>query len=201
MFLSKVMLFGKFNRNLYEIHRALWQMFPKDADAERDFLFRIERPGYRQSEILMQSIRQPTSQKTNIKLIATRNYDLSLKDEQRLRFLLVANPVKKINDEKGRENTKGEIKKCRVPLFAEAQQRLWIERKLEHNAQLEALVITSNPPFYFRKTGVTKAGKIQPVSFQGTLKVKKPNVLKEMIAKGIGPAKAFGCGLMSVARA
>jgi len=45
------------------------------------------------------------------------------------------------------------------------------------------------------------AGKIQSVGFQGILQVAKPTILKEIIINGIGPAKAFGCGLLSLAKA
>jgi CRISPR system Cascade subunit CasE len=40
-------------------------------------------------------------------------------------------------------------------------------------------------------------GKIQPVDLQ----VKDPARLNELLIAGIGPAKAFGCGLLSLARA
>jgi len=44
------------------------------------------------------------------------------------------------------------------------------------------------------------AGKIQPVRFQGILQVVNPGALQETTIKGIGPAKSFGCGLLSLAR-
>ncbi|MBC8466883.1 MAG: type I-E CRISPR-associated protein Cas6/Cse3/CasE [Deltaproteobacteria bacterium] len=201
MYLSKVMITGKACRNPYEIHRALWRMFPEDANANRDFLFRVESSGRQQAELLMQSIRQPVTQIPNVRLLATRDYPLELRVGQRVRFLLIANPVKTINDEKGRKNSKGEVKKCRVPLVDEAEQRLWMERKLDGSAQLEALIIDPRLPLYFRKSKANMAGKIQPVSFQGILQIEKPAILKEMIVNGIGPAKSFGCGLLSLARA
>jgi len=39
------------------------------------------------------------------------------------------------------------------------------------------------------------------VTYRGRLKVKDPAKLKELLVNGIGPAKAFGFGLLSVARA
>jgi len=55
-------------------------------------------------------------------------------------------------------------------------------------------------PLRFRKGKEDRAGKIQPVSFQGVLNVKNPAILSELIQNGIGPAKAFGCGLISLTR-
>jgi CRISPR system Cascade subunit CasE len=35
-------------------------------------------------------------------------------------------------------------------------------------------------------------------TFQGVIEVQQPEKLAELLRKGIGPAKAFGCGLMLV---
>jgi CRISPR system Cascade subunit CasE len=123
-----------------------------------------------------------------------------LQEGQRLRFFLVANPIKMINDEGGRKNTSGEPKKCRVPLVKEEDQRAWIERKFQDVAQLENLAIDPVFPLRFRKSKEDRAGKIQQVSYQGSLSVQDPEVMMTLIKTGIGPAKAFGCGLLSLAR-
>jgi hypothetical protein len=39
-----------------------------------------------------------------------------------------------------------------------------------------------------------------PVSFQGILSIEKPTEMISLMQTGIGPAKAFGCGLLSLAR-
>lgn len=202
MYLSKVMVHGSICRNPYEIHRALWKLFPEDADAKRDYLFRVERPGQQLAEVLMQSSREPVDQNvTETRLVACRDYPLKLDAGQRLRFLLLANPVKTINDESGRVNAKGEVKKCRVPLIHEEEWQTWLERKLTGCADLKSLMVEKRLPLNFRKTKEKRVGKIQPVSFQGVLTVQNPSAFRELIATGIGPAKAFGCGLLSLARA
>jgi CRISPR system Cascade subunit CasE len=201
MYLSKVMIHGSICRNPYEIHRALWQLFPGDADAERDYLFRVERSGQQQAEVLMQSYREPVEQNApGTSLTACRNYPLNLKVGQRVRFLLLANPVKTINDQNGRLNAKGEVKKCRVPLIHEEEWRIWLERKLKGCAELETLLAEKRLPLNFRKPKEKRAGKIQPVSFQGVLSIQDPSAFRDLITTGIGPAKAFGCGLLSLAR-
>ena len=202
MYLSKVMIHGSISRNPYEIHRTLWRLFPEDADAERDYLFRVERSSQQQAEVLMQSCREPVVRDlAGTKLIASRNYPLILKAETRLRFLLVANPVKTITDEGGRLNAKGEVKKCRVPLIHEEEWRIWLERKLADCAVLETLITEKRLPLHFRKSKGKRVGKIQPVNFQGILSVSDSSAFSELVVSGIGPAKAFGCGLLSLARA
>ena len=202
MYPSKVMINGSVSRNPYEIHRALWRLFPEDADAERDFLFRVERSGQQQAEVLIQSCREPVARELpGVKLLARRDYPLSFSVSQRLRFLLVANPVKTINDENGRLNSKGEVKKCRVSLIHEEEWRAWLERKLAGIADLETVIAEKRLPLNFRKTKEKRVGKIQPVNFEGILQVKDSSSFMDLVSSGIGPAKAFGCGLLSLARA
>lgn len=201
MYLSKVTIHGSICRNPYEIHRALWQLFPANADAQRDYLFRVEKSGQQLAEILLQSRREPVEQNTTgVRLLARREYTINFDIGQRLRFLLLANPVKTISDESSRLNSKGEVKKCRVPLVREEEWKSWLERKLEGCAELEALLAEKRLPITFRKAKEKRIGKVQPVIFQGVLSVKDPSVFLEMIRSGIGPAKAFGCGLLSIAR-
>lgn len=201
MYLSKILIKGLACRNPYESHRALWKLFPEDADAGRDFLFRVENSDRNHAKILMQSIREPELSSNTAQILACKEYPLLLIPGKRLRFLLVANPIKTINDETGRKNANGETKKCRVPLIREEEQRSWIERKFQNAASVETLVIDPLFPLRFRKNKEDRVGKIQPVSFQGILKVEVPEAVTRLVQRGIGPAKAFGCGLLSLARA
>lgn len=198
MYLSRVLLNGASCRNPYEIHRVLWKLFPQDVQAERDFLFHMEKSDRTGAVILMQSARKPEVSYYGAKILVCKEYNLTLQKERRLRFLLVANPVKTINDENGRTTDMGDLKKCRVPLIRDEEQRDWLNRKLKPGAELGELFIDPRHPLYFRKSGM--AGKIKPVVFQGILKVVEPDAFVQSIQNGIGPAKAFGCGLMLVRR-
>jgi len=201
MYLSKIMITGAACRNPYEIHCVLWNLFSEAKDAERDFLFRVGQLDQNQAEILMQSAREPETSSKVARILACREYPLLMQADQRLRFLLVANPVKTIIDEGGRKNIKGEPKKCRVPLMREEEQRSWIERKFGNAATIESLVIDPVSSLRFRKSKEDRAGKIQPVNFHGILAVTKPEAMVKLVQSGVGPAKAFGCGMLSLARA
>jgi CRISPR system Cascade subunit CasE len=49
---------------------------------------------------------------------------------------------------------------------------------------------------HFKKRGI----KISTLDFQGLLEVTEPELfIQKVLYKGIGPAKAFGCGLLSLA--
>lgn len=203
MYLSKIVIPWTKARNPYHWHDCLWQLFPQDPQAKRDFLFRVEQaPVGQAAHILMQSGREPMPIAQDARLTAKRDYPLRLREGQRLRFLLVANPVKTCKDqgEHPRLNQQGKPKNCRLPLLKEEEQRAWLERKIQGAAALEALTLRQNPPLYFRKKG-DAPGKIVPVTFEGIIAVEDPAALQNLTIQGIGPAKGFGCGLLSVAKA
>lgn len=201
MYLSKILIDGPACRNLYEIHRVLWRLFPEDANGRREFLFRVGRSDWQCAEVLLQSERKPVRSSAEAKVLAWKEYPLSLHGGQCLRFFLIANPIRTISDEADRKKASGETKKCRVPLIREEDQRTWIERKFQDAASFDALAVDPLLPLRFRKGKEDRAGKIQPVSFQGVLKVKNPATMKDLVQTGVGPAKAFGCGLLSLAKA
>ena len=200
MYLSKILVEQRRIYNPYELHRALWTIFPGHEDNARRFLFRVEaeRPGSA-TELLLQSAWHPEPQSPQVRVVATRPYQLRLTQGQALRFRLTGNPIKTIKDDTGRQNARGAVKSCRVPLVLEEQQLQWLHRKLQNVASIEAAVIHAQRPLYFRKDG--KAGKIVAVTFDGLLRVVDPGLLWQQMQQGIGPAKSFGCGLLSITQA
>lgn len=200
MFLSRIYVKWPKSRSAYTLHKALWELFPNRQDDERDFLFRVEKEENRQGVVLlMQSKVEPVDSAKAIELQVKRNFMLNLVQGQRIRFLLKANPVKTIKDEKGRKNTRGEVKSCRVPLIKEEEQVQWLKRKLDKVAKLEDVQVSNGLPLYFKKS--SHAGKIVPVLYEGVATIENPEALVAMLESGIGPAKALGCGMLSIAPA
>lgn len=205
MYLSKVFIDFRKPKNIYQLHQDLWSLFPGQEDKPRSFLFRVEqqRAGDGAS-ILMQSEIAPSVENEHVKLLGTREYPLTVLKNQRLRFLLVANPIKTIKDQNERKNKKGTIKSNRVPLIKEEDRQNWLERKLQSLAQIDSLIIRPCPPLYFYKKDEHNlkayGGKIVPVVFEGVFTVQEPDDFITQVKQGIGPAKAFGCGLLSLAK-
>jgi CRISPR system Cascade subunit CasE len=91
-------------------------------------------------------------------------------------------------------------------LIRQEQQEDWLKRKLEGLVIIKSVISQNEAPLYFNQKN--KGGKIIPVTFEGVLKVVDPEKFKEQVYKkynekgeyiaGLGPAKAFGCGLMLV---
>lgn len=197
MYLSRLLLTGEQFRNPYEIHRALWSVFPEARDQSRDFLFRVEKSSTRQAQVLMQSERLPEIETDTTRIQAYKSLDLDLPEGIQLRFLMVANPVKKITDEQGRVDARGTVKKCRVPLISEDSQVVWLKRKLDGAVLAGNVDIEKKLPLNFRRGG--RPGKIQPYVFKGILQINNTSAFKSLMMRGIGPAKAFGCGMLSLA--
>jgi CRISPR system Cascade subunit CasE len=202
MILSKVLLPWNIAKECYRWHQAIWTLFPGRPDAKREFLFRIEEstPG-RDAIALVLSPWEPevSSTETAARVIATRSFNPTLCVGQPLRFRLVANPVRCVVQE-GRLNKKGKSKPRRVPVVSETARVEWLSRKLEGIAKLEVATAVSQAPLHFRKSGQIP-GKIVPVLFEGVLLVQSPEALLTQLYAGIGPAKSFGCGLLSLAPA
>ena len=191
MYLSKFVIESSRPIDPYEIHQELWKVFPHDPSARRDFLYRVEY-GKRGAplKILMQSGVEPSKSVDSMaKLICEpKEFSIKTKPGAYMRFALCANPVKRLNK-----------KRNRVPLIDDDELIAWLSRKLDGAANLEEASVVGENPLYFRK-GATR-GKVAAVTFSGTLKVTDTSKLANLVERGIGPAKAFGCGLLSLARA
>lgn len=195
MYLSKVRLDWRHVRNPYDWHRALWQLFPDQPEEKRSFLFRIEQQQTGiGAQLLLQSEIVPVSCNAEVQLLAEpKQVDISvLPSGASLRFRLKANVVKTIRDEKDAERS------IRVPLIKEEQQIEWLQRKLADCASIDSVMLTQNPPVFFNRKG--SAGKLVTVTFDGSLQVTDLKQFQKHVQLGIGPAKAFGCGLLSLAR-
>lgn len=198
MYLSKVRLHWEQTKNPYEQHRALWHLFPSRTTENRSFLYRVEhQPKGLPADLIMQSLQQPELSEA-VELLATKPMNVGFHSGQQLRFRLRANPIKTIKDGSINDNTPN-IRSVRVPLLGEEQQHTWLNRKLSEAALIEALTIQQELPLNFRKAREKRSGKIQPVLFEGIMSVQNPTTLLQLIQAGIGPAKSFGCGMLSVA--
>jgi len=206
MFLSRVEIPWNLARNPYDLHRQLWRLFPgeekearRSADETRQgFLFRVEsyQTG-RPLRVLLQS-RQAPHGLPELLVLGTREFHPQPASGQRLAFLLTANPVKTITDAQREAKPDKTAEKCRVPLIHEDEQRDWLKRKLLGAGEVEDVNVLAHPPMFFRKG--RQGGKLATVTFEGILRVCEPTVLVSRLQNGIGPAKAFGCGLMLVRR-
>ena len=189
MFLTEIRLPAGTVRNPYDAHRALWTFFLQNPDKGRAFLYRTDWPGHSAPAcVLVQSAICPQEDDRTIGGVVRgpKEFHPHFVGGQALRFALRANPIKRLSAER-----------CRVPLVRHEDLLAWLARKLVGAAEILDADVVGNCALYFRKRG--KVGKIATVTFTGILEVTDPDRFSDTLAAGIGPAKGFGCGLLSVA--
>ena len=204
----------------YRLHAALLKTFPlyKKTNESSGILFRQEQKLDKDSwiTVLVQSLMSPDWGLLKNDIGNAFQYDqpkeisnLQFRDGQQLRFRLRANPIKTIRDENGRKNRKGEIKRCRVPLLKENQQIAWLKKKgkeirqgISGGFQINSCRVIDEGDWKHRRKDESDPIRIHTVLFEGVLTVGEATFfLEEAVKKGIGPAKSFGCGLLSLAKA
>lgn len=201
MYFSKCVLNSVKPVNPYLLHKKIWQLFPDKADEKRPFLFRVENLGQRGVQhILLQSSYKPQQVQGELLLLKSKEVQLNgITNGRRYQFLLRANPTKKIKDISGKTTNQGKV---RVPIIDETEIIAWLNRQFEGIAEIEAVTLVQQDLLYFKKDKENQkhVGKIQTVTYSGILTVKEAEPLINKIKEGIGPAKAFGCGLLTLAK-
>jgi CRISPR system Cascade subunit CasE len=204
MYLSQCILNTTRPVNPYLLHKKIWKLFPEQQGEERSFLFRVENLGQAGAQkILLQSGHKPQAASGDLLLLQSKDLNLAgLKAQSKLRFMLRANPTKKIKDQKGKQTNQGKV---RVPLIDEREITDWLMRQLQDCADIndDELVILRQDLLSFRKSKDKQQyfGKIQTITYTGIMTVFDHEILINKIYSGFGPAKAFGCGLLSIAKA
>ncbi|HAJ79919.1 MAG TPA: type I-E CRISPR-associated protein Cas6/Cse3/CasE [Fibrobacteres bacterium] len=205
MYLSRIFLPWLPGQNPYNWHQQLWDLFPeessrrnkikrekeaKDEKAEFPayFLFRIEKSTPGQGAVLLiQSPAKPIENGT-IKIMkgpGELTYN-NISESATVKFSLTANPTKMKSSDRNR-----------VPHIGEQNLINWLNEKIAGFGKLDGeILVTPVHPIYFRKGN--NAGKINPVTFEGKMKILEIAAFKKTAFAGIGPAKAFGCGLLLV---
>ncbi|MBN2676780.1 MAG: type I-E CRISPR-associated protein Cas6/Cse3/CasE [Anaerolineaceae bacterium] len=182
---------SKWLANPYHVHQRLMMAY----ENEERILFRIE-SSKESNWILVQSQRPPEWQKAFIDFKAfdgppeIKELNPILKSGMGLRFKLLANPCVKRDGK-------------RLGLFKESDQIAWLDRKIQAGGgdlidclPLTIGMVTSYKDSQNKDEKQTHFG----VLYEGVLKVINPSDFNQLIINGIGPAKGFGFGLLSLAR-
>jgi CRISPR system Cascade subunit CasE len=220
MYLSRLILNPRNRRvqreiaNPHELHRSVTAAFSGRSGAGERVLFRLEtHPHATAFVLLVQSLNQPdwswlhepdaqgyllptpllpAGIHTNLQ---SKPFELELSRGQTLAFRLRANPtVKRTVD--GQKKRQG--------LYQEEEQRAWLARKAEQGGFDLLGVRTSREEMlegHLQRNGNRHALRFLAVQFDGVLQVRDPARLHTTVKRGIGSAKGFGFGLLSLAPA
>src|SRR5262249_1905843 len=127
---------------------------------------------------------------------------LAMQAGQRLRFRLHANPT--VRKWEYRQERKGRTEGKRIGLYTEEMQRAWLAGKAQKGGfEVIDMRVTDHGKVTGRKVGENGTFRLEhlAVTFDGMLRVTDPNIFTRSIEEGIGSAKGFGFGLLSVVRA
>ncbi len=205
--------------NRYELHRTLTRAFSAHMAEEERILFRLEEGDHTAGAVLLvQSSTIPDwpllPERYLLFDAEVKSYSPRIHPGQVLIFRLLANPTKRINAYPAEGTTERESK--RVRLLKEEEHFDWLDRKAAANGFHLLGVRSARQPDvigYSRKkhTSLTADKEsqekpvqkitLQAVQFDGILEVTDPEAVISAVRKGIGPAKGFGFGLLSLARA
>jgi CRISPR system Cascade subunit CasE len=195
--------------NPYQMHRTLMAAFPPLLDDQERLLYRLETSHTAPYLVaLVQSHLSPDwsileHKDYLLQPAQTKPFDPHFQVGQVLAFRLVANPTKRLG------SALKDVPGKRVSLYRLEQQEDWLKRKaLQHGFALLDLQVASLSDQYAYKNEKDKdkdhnqSMKIthHGVRFDGLLRIEDAVPFAAALASGIGSAKGFGFGLLSLAR-
>lgn len=214
MHMSKLVFKPAGARTLYDTHQELWRVFSDHQDRERDFVYREMEPG----SFLVVSARPPAVD-ASLWSASIKLYDPKLHEGERLHFSLRVNPVRKTHDETGRQvrhdvvqnafkrlEAEGATRADAPGRFALAQTAMaeWLAARaprMGFAVEDEGLLVEAYDRHVFHKQKGGRPVVVSVVDVRGFGCVTDPEALRAALFAGVGPAKAFGCGLLLVRRA
>lgn len=136
--------------------------------------------------------------------VATRSIDeelARLEPGTKCGFLLVANATRRVMTKSGPDGARNNGK--RVPVRGQEGAEDWLLRKakecgFELVREGDRILVDVRPEL--QREGRRRGGRLtfDGVRYEGFLRVVDADVLRESVVAGIGPAKAYGFGLLSV---
>ena len=176
-----------------------------ERETNTGFLFRIDPHTGGRVVILVQSAIEPDWEyafhNAPFLLAAKPEFkesDPSFSNNQKLRFRLVANPTRKIDTKSGPDGTRRHGR--RVPVRDE-QLYDWLARRAEGGGfTIDENSLIVQPGYVnVNKKASGQGNRLRSCRYDGILAVTDPDILHKTLVRGVGPAKAFGFGLLSVA--
>lgn len=201
MYLSQLKLNPRHRRariemaDRYELHRTLLKAFPPTLPADERVLYRVETDHTTgAATVLLQSVHAPNWDAADhlhstgylLEAPQIRPVTPAVEAGARLPFRLQANPTVKRDGK-------------RHALYADDALLAWIQRKgQQHGFAADALELRVNKMGNMHGKNGSRRMTWHVVQFDGILQVTDNDTFAAALIGGIGSAKSFGCGLISV---
>lgn len=205
-------------KTAYGEHQAIWRLMGGDESQKRQFLYRREQDGHWPVFYLLS--KQEPAFIDGPWDIRTKVFAPKLAAGQRLGFALRVNPVCTISagaDPSNKRSARHDVvmharrqEEIREPDPARRSSRhdlvqqvgpQWLEQRSESAGfTLEAVHVDGYRQHRLNKRGQRKPIQFSTLDYQGILRVSDTESFLQTLKTGLGPAKAFGCGLLLVRR-
>lgn len=122
---------------------------------------------------------------------------------QPLRFRLAANSTRRCSQNSKDSNGSPVDPKWlgkRVPVPFDKLEEWLIARGEKGGFTVDQVAVQSGYIYVDKRDGKLEGKRLLSVRFEGLLKVTDPECFRETLVRGIGPGKAFGFGLLSIAK-
>lgn len=183
--------------NAHAFHQRIMQAFPNEqrakARADWHVLFRQEPDS---NVVLVQSAIAGSWENLPETYLANHQSKLFNTEPQHfevgrmLQFRLKANPSKRDN----------QTKKL-IGMFHQVDQLAWLGRQAnQHGFELCGVDVIPTPNVFGKKMGEKALIRLVTVLYQGTLKITDSDHFMTAMQQGIGRGRAYGCGLLSIAK-
>lgn len=196
----------------YTLHQSIWRLFSDHAERRRDFLYRLEHSKGRPL-IYTVSEREPDKNQ-DLWFVETKRYEPKITAGLQLAFLLCANPIRSKRDAEDKQHRHDVIMEAKTRLREQDDKRSlailtqeegshWLSSRAEKfgfKFERDQVRVDSYQQHQFLKRKGARQVSLSTVDFNGVLTVTNSQLFLKALYNGIGPAKAFGCGLMLVRR-
>jgi len=213
-----------FQGDVYDMHQLIWKLFPHAPDKKRDFLFRQE---FEKEQLSFSDTRRgmplfyvvshdkPVAV-DGLLSVETKEYKPKLSSGDRLGFDIRVNPVvarktegKKnsskhniLMDAKLRARTEGITDTSEIQSRIKAAVHQWLTSKGKKGGfaiENQTIEISGSYKNVIRRNGSENI-MFNSIDLSGVLTVTDASQFQDVLFKGIGHSKSFGCGLMMVRR-
>ena len=210
MIISKIVLnksaaFKETFTGEYALHQSVWDLFSDNPDRRRDFLYRLECLG-RMPLVYVVSDRLPNNTE-GLWRIETKEYAPKLEKGMKLGFNMRVSPTIKrkgkrhdvVMDAKYKARMNGSNREVSTQDLIVDSCGKWLEKRAHENGfKILQFRADGYQQIQFNKIKGTKPVRYSTVDIIGLLEVVDQKLFSDVLFKGLGPEKGFGCGLMLV---
>jgi CRISPR system Cascade subunit CasE len=209
----------QYEKDAYFLHQQIWGLVSRSGNQKRDFLYRVEYDQYKNVQSILLLAANKIESTKYMTVYVSPLYDPQIAEGESFRFKLRANPIVKrwengklkefglIVDAKHKLKTEGTycVDDYSLDELIQEKGMKWLLNKgLQHGFTVKYWDVAIGNDWEYEVKAATEGKRpflIRTLDFEGVLKMTDAGKFKLALFNGIGPAKAFGCGLLSLARA